>query len=318
MNLTDLHVHLAALPAPGNGCLLSARMRRSPVFRMVAARQGLPIGEPEKANALYLERLKAELGRSRRVSRAVILGMDGAYDASGRLDEAHTDLLVSNDTVFQAAAAAPELFWPGASINPQRADALDELERCAERGAKLVKVLANAQVFDPAAARYRPFYRALARLRLPLLSHVGFEFSLIGHDQSMGDAARLIPALEEGATVIAAHGCSAGLFFRERHWPVMRELIARFPNFYADVSALTVFNRAGQLLRIRRHPEVFRRLLFATDYPIPVYSYPCLLAGSWAGFRAARAADNRFDRQALVLDALGIDLKTDFSDLIGH
>ena len=316
MKLTDVHVHLAALPTPDNGCRLSARMRAGRLIAMVARSLGLPLDQPEQANALYLERLRSELRGSEKVGRAVLLGMDGAYDESGRLDEEHTDFLISNDTVLGAAATAPGLFLPGVSINPQRADALDELERCAARGAVLVKVLANSQRFDPGLPRYRPFYKALARLGLPLLAHVGFEFSLIGHDQSVGDLARLVPALEEGTTVIAAHGCSSGLFLYEKHWPLMRELARRYPGFYADVSGLTLCNRVGELLRIARHTELFDRLVFGTDYPLPVFSYPCLLAGSWNGFVAARSAGNRFDRQALVLEALGVELKADFADLL--
>jgi len=315
MRFTDVHVHLAALPTPDNGCRMSPRMLRSPVSRMVCALQGIPLDRPEEANRIYLERLTAELRRSRRVGRAVLLGLDGVYDEAGRLDEARTHMLVSNDCVFAAAASEPELFLPGVSINPQRADAIDELERCAAKGAALVKILANAQRFDPAAPRYRPFYRALARLGLPLLAHVGFEFTVTGCDQSVGDLERLIPALEEGVTVIAAHGGSNGLVFREKHWPVLRELVRRFSDLYVDLSALTVLSRVGQLLRIRRHPELFDRLLFGTDYPVPVSSYPCLLAGAGRAWLAARAADNRFDRQCLVLEALGIKLTADLSGL---
>lgn len=316
MKLTDVHVHLAALPVPGNGCLLSERMRRSPVFRMVAARQGLSLDEPRKANQSYLDKLKAELGSSRRVGRAVILGMDGAYDEAGRLDEAHTDFLISNDCVFAAAATAPEMLLPGVSINPRRVDALEELARCAQKGAALVKWLPNSQRFDPADPRNRPFYEELAGRGIPLLSHVGFEFSLIGHDQSVGDLERLVPALEAGVTVIAAHGASTGLFLWEKHWALLRELVARFPNLYVDVSALTLVNRVGELLRIRRHPELFGRLLFGTDYPLPVFSYPSVLAGAWKGYAAARAAPSRFDRQVLVLEALGVELKADAAAIL--
>ena len=72
----------------------------------------------------------------------------------------------------------------------------------------MVKVLPNTQQFDPANARYRAFYRAMAQRNVPLLSHVGYEFSLIGKDQSVGDPNRLRLPLEEGVTVIAAHACS--------------------------------------------------------------------------------------------------------------
>lgn len=49
-----------------------------------------------------------------------------------------------------------------------------------------------------------PFYRVLAEGHPSFLSHVGYEFSLIGKDQSVEDPDRLKLALEEAATVIPA------------------------------------------------------------------------------------------------------------------
>ena len=45
--LTDVHVHLAALPTATNGCRLSRRMRKSPLTRFLAWTQGLPLDDPE-------------------------------------------------------------------------------------------------------------------------------------------------------------------------------------------------------------------------------------------------------------------------------
>ncbi len=311
---TDVHVHLAALPTPSNGCLLSPRMRKSPLVRMIAWQQGLPFDDPETANRRYVESLVAELSSSGSVSRAVLLGMDGSYDSSGDLDEGHTDFMISNDYVLKVVAEHPE-FLAGVSVNPARKDAVDELERCAAKGAALVKVLPNAQVFDPAEPRYKGFYRAMARLKLPLLSHVGYEFSLVGQDQSVGEPQRLRPALEEGVLVIAAHGCTHGLFVYEKHFDTMLELVKRYENFYVDTSALTLPNRCGGLLRISRHPELFARLLMGTDYPLPCFAFPVLGRLNVGGYLRARAAGNRFDRQARVLKELGIELTADFSTL---
>jgi uncharacterized protein len=291
-------------------------MRRSPLSRFLAWRQGLPLDDPEAANRLYVEKLEAELSVSTRVGRAVLLGMDGVYDGAGRLDEARTDFLISNDHVF-AATRGRACFLPGVSVNPSRRDAKDELERCAARGAVLVKVLPNTQAFDPADRRFLPFYAALARLRLPLLSHVGYEFSLIGRDQSVGDPGRLRAALDEGVTVIAAHGCSSGLFVREPHFPTMLDLVRRYPSFYVDTSALTIPNRVGALLRLRRHPEVFDRLVFGTDYPLPVLAYPCLGVLDLAGYTQARKAMNRLDRHAVILERLGISCAAKLPGLLG-
>lgn len=310
---TDVHVHLLALPTPRNGCWVSPRMLRKPLSRAISWIMDLPIDDPETTNRRYLDRLRAELDRSSCVSAVVLLGMDGVYVA-GRLARERTDFLISNDAVFDAAGADPR-FLAGVSINPTRADALDEVDRCADRGAALVKWLPNAQAFDPADARWRPFYRRLAARGLPLLSHIGVEYSLIGQDQSVADPGRLRCALDEGVTVIAAHGCSTGLFVVERHVDTMVRLVRRYPNFYVDVSALTLPNRAGMLLRIRRRPELFERLLFGTDYPLPCFSYPPLLLPSMRGFDAARRAPTRFDRTARVLEAMGIRLTADLRTL---
>ncbi len=310
--MIDAHCHLAALGTPTNGCWVSPRMLKSPVAKSVAWSLGLPLDNPELANRIYLEKLDEEFGKSESVEKAVLLAMDGVYDAQGRLDKEHTDFLISNDYLFDVVKTRPH-FLAGVSINPSRRDALDELERCAELGASLVKVLPNSQVFDPSDGRFLRFYRRLGELGIPFLSHIGYEFSLIGQDQSVGDPDRLVQALEEGATVIAAHGCSTGLFFIEKHFETMLQMARRYKNFYSDLSALTLPNRFGALLRIRRHPELFERLVFGTDYPLPCYSFPAIFGG---GFLEARRATNRFDRQARVLQSLGVRPEADLASLL--
>ena len=234
--LIDCHVHLAALPDGDNGCYISPKMLRSPLFRFLLWKHQLSPDKPREANQKYIDDLLTELRASRHVQKAVILGMDGVYDQNGRLNQGQTDFLISNDYVLKTAQAHPEELLAGVSINPQRRDAIDEVHRCADAGAALVKVLPNAQQFDPADTRYKAFYRTLAERKLPFLSHVGYEFSLIGKDQSVGDPDRLNLALEEGATVIAAHACSHGLMLYEKFLPTLLDLAKRYPHFYARIS----------------------------------------------------------------------------------
>jgi hypothetical protein len=313
--LTDVHVHLAALPTRDNGCLMSRRMRNGAAARLAARIGGGTLDQPELVNETYLRRLEAELGRSKGVARAVLLGLDGVYDGAGKLDEGRTHVLISNEAVFAACDRRPDVFLPGVSINPRRRDAGDELERCAARGAVLVKFLPNIQGFDPADRAYRSFYRAMARLRLPLLSHVGCEYTLIAQDQRLGGMDRLRTALEEGVTVIAAHGSSSGRLVWDGEWPALLRLIGLYRNLYCDVSALTLWNRVPGIFRISRHPELFDRLLFGTDYPLPVFAWPALAAGSWPSYRQAKAEDNRFDRYLRVLEAIGVKLGADFGKI---
>jgi hypothetical protein len=309
-SLIDCHVHLAALPDADNGCFISPKLLRSPLFRFLLWKHNLAGKSPAEANRIYLDDLLKELRASVHVRQAVLLGMDGFYDRTGWLDLSHTDFLVANDYVLATAKAYPPEFLAGVSINPQRRDAIDEVHRCADAGAVLVKVLPNAQQFDPADPRYKPFYRALAARGLPLLSHVGYEFSLIGKDQSVGDPNRLRVPLDEGATVIAAHACSYGLILYEKFLPTFRQLVRTYPNCYGDVSALTLPNRLRMLLALRHEPDIHARLLFGTDYPLSVTH---LAAWGRVGFRELRTlrrTTNRFDRQYLVCRALGLPCRS--------
>jgi uncharacterized protein len=309
-SLIDCHVHLAALPEGTNGCYISPKMLNSPLFRFLLWKHGLPRHDPGEANRKYIEDLRTELRASRHVRQAVLLGMDGVYDERGQLNRNETHFLIGNDYVLETARAHPDDFLPGVSINPQRRDAVDEVHRCADAGASLVKVLPNAQQFNPAEERYKPFYRALVERRLPFLSHVGYEFSLIGKDQSVGNPERLELALEQGVTVVAAHACSYGLMVYERFLPVLLDFSRRYANFYADISALTLPNRVRMLLHLRRHPEIHDRLLFGTDYPLSVTH---VAAWGRVGFPALRnivRMKNRFDRQYTVCTSLGVGFRS--------
>jgi predicted TIM-barrel fold metal-dependent hydrolase len=304
--LIDCHVHLAALPEGNNGCLISSSMLKSPLFRFLLWKHQLSPTDPGAANRKYVQDLLGELRASRYVKQAVLLGMDGVYTNEGRINHQATEFLISNDYVLQQAKAYPNEFLAGVSINPQRIDAIEELHRCAEAGAVLVKILPNSQQFDPGHYRYQKFYREMAKLGLPLLSHVGYEFSLMGKDQSMGDPHRLRTALEEGATVIAAHACSYGLVMYEKFYPTLLKFVNHYPNFYADISALTLPNRLGMLLKLRHHPEIFDRLIFGTDYPLSVFHLPMWGLANFSTIRQMMRTTNRFDRQYLVCKNLDL------------
>jgi predicted TIM-barrel fold metal-dependent hydrolase len=314
-SLIDCHVHLAALPEGGNGCYISPKILRSPLFRFLLWKHKLSPSNPRDANRKYLDDLLTELRTSRQVQKAVILGMDGVYDQNGQLDQEHTNFLIGNDYVLKTAQAHPTELLAGVSINPQRRDAIDEVHRCVDAGAVLVKVLPNAQQFNPADPAYKPFYRALADRKLPFLSHVGYEFSLIGKDQSVGDPDRLKPALDEGATVIAAHACSYGLMLYEKFLPTFQDFAKRYPHFYADISALTLPNRLKMLLHLRRHPELYDRLLFGTDYPLSVFHLAAWGRVGWGALRKMIRTKNRFDRQVEVCRGLGIGFRS-FDEIV--
>ena len=168
-----------------------------------------------------------------------------------------------------------------------------------------MKVLPNTQRFDPTDPAYIPFYKAMARLHIPLLSHVGYEFTLRGKEQSFGDPHHFQLPLDEGVTVIAAHGMSTGLFFGEKYQALFQDYVRRYPNFYWDASALSLPNRVGMLWWLRHHPELQKRMLFGTDYPLPDFAYPILMVGHLHDYWELRKIKNPFDRHYRLLQLLG-------------
>lgn len=306
----DVHVHLAGLPDGKNGCYISPKMLRSPLFRFLLSSFGIDINNPTEGCALYLQTLVQRLRDSRFVKQAVVLAMDGVYDATGQFDPKETHFLVPNDFVFSAVDQYPNELLAGISINPARADAIAELDRCAVKKPYLLKALPNSQQFNPANPAFRPFWKAMAKYHIPFLSHVGYEFSLLGKDQSVGDPDRLRPALEEGVTVIAAHGASFGLFFYEKYWKTLCAMVSQYRNFYWDASALSLPNRAGMLLRLRRRPELLKRMVFGSDYPLPIFCFPAILAGRPSSYFELRKIRNPFDRHYRLLQVLDLPVAT--------
>jgi hypothetical protein len=309
MPVTDVHVHLAAIPDGENGCYISPKMLNGILFRSLLKGMGLSPDTPAETNELYIQKLLALLKESQHVNRAVLLAMDGVYDSAGVLNKEATHFVVANEYVLKVAQRYPDHFLPGASINPQRKDAMDELQRAADAGAVLLKVLPNSQQFDPAAAAYKSFWKEVVRRKLPILAHVGYEFTLWGQDQSVGDPVRWREVLDEGGILIAAHGASFGLFFYEKYWDTLVEFVRRYPNFYWDASALSLPNRFGMLLRLRRHPELHSRMVFGTDYPLSCFAFPALLAGHPRDWLRLRQIKNPFDRHYALLKELGFSLE---------
>jgi predicted TIM-barrel fold metal-dependent hydrolase len=193
--------------------------------------------------------------------------MDCVVGEKGELDANRTEIFIPNAFAAAEARRYPNLLF-GASINPHRLDALERLDEAAANGAVLIKWLPSIQLIDPADKRLVPFYRRLAEIGLPLLTHTGAEHSFTRACNELGDPERLCLPLAEGVTVIAAHAASNGRNGGERNFDRFLRLAAGFPNLYADISALTQANRLGQLERLLRHGELHNRLLYGTDMPL--------------------------------------------------
>ncbi len=266
--VVDLHCHVAGLGHGGSGCFISPALRDNWRFGFYLRAFGLSRAELEReGDALLPARLSARLARSRHVQQAVILALDGVVDAAGNLDTNRTEFFVPNEFVAAACRRHTNLLF-GASINPHRTDALARLDRAASHGAVLVKWLPAIQEIDPADPRLEPFYRRLAALGLPLLTHTGAENSFTRSADDFADPARLELPLRLGVTVIAAHAAGGGRTADERNLDRLARLMTRHTNLFADISALTQFNRLGRLGEVLRRPEFHGRLVYGSDFPL--------------------------------------------------
>lgn len=309
-NIVDMHCHLAGIGAGGSGCFVSDRLRRSWKYRIFLKAFGVTEKEVVRdGDGLLLKRLSETLARSRSVSSAVVLALDGVVDGNGELDRERTEIYVKNEFVAAEVRNYPNLLY-GASINPYRNDALERLERAATEGAVLVKWLPPVQNIDPSDGRLAPFYEKLRRLNLPLLTHTGEERSFTRSRDELGDPERLRLALSLGVTVIAAHAACGGRSGGEPNYDRFLRLCGEYPNLYADISSLTQINRLGCLRRVLRQPELRGRLLYGTDMPlintsvVTPFAFPFRLSLRQM-IRISRM-ENPWDRDMALKKALGM------------
>ncbi|PXF53459.1 MAG: hypothetical protein C4B58_16385, partial [Deltaproteobacteria bacterium] len=69
----------------------------------------------------------------------------------------------------------------------------------------------------------------------------------------------------------------------------------------------------------RGHPELFSRLLFATDFPVPLCALPWFLFLPRADYIRFAEEHNPFDRMAVLLKGLGVYPPHDgFESLLQH
>jgi predicted TIM-barrel fold metal-dependent hydrolase len=301
----DCHVHLAAAGSGYPGNRLAPAFRDGLRFRAMLRQLGLERGEAGAGDldARIREGLCRWLGESG-VERAVVLALDGAHGDDGSPDPGRTLSATDNDYVADLAAEDGKILF-GASIHPYRRDALEELRRVAARGACLVKWLPSAQNIRPDDPRCFPFYEALAALGMPLLSHTGCEHTLAAYPDAFNAPLRLVPALERGVTVIAAH-CGTRLFLHERSWfGQWRELALRHPNLYGDLAAFLVHTRIPALAAILRCPELCRKVLYGSDFPAPAWPFNLLGRIGIPSYLRLRRIRNPFDRSRCALEAAG-------------
>lgn len=276
--MIDGHVHLIGTGAGGTGCWIRLRGAQRALAPVLLASFGLRLRDLERDDFddLLVERLLVMI-REAGLRRVLLLAQEDVYSEHGERVPDRAAFYVPNERVLELARRHPE-FVAAVSIHPARHDALDELERCLAGGAAVMKCLPNCQDIDPRRPQYRRFWERMAEAGLPLLAHTGGEKVLPVVREELADPRVLIPALEAGVTVIAAH-CATTAGYGSRHWfDAWVEMLERFPRLYGDNSALALAGK-GRFIRPMLAPGVVDRIVHGSDVPVPVQVLPMLLEG---------------------------------------
>jgi len=284
--LIDYHTHVVGLGKGDSGAFVNPKMLawRHPFDRLkfkVYLSAGA-VDDVAQADQQIVLRLTNLIRQTDGHGKHRLLAFDKNYKRDGTPNLAKTEFYVPNDYVFKLAEEHPDCFEPVISVNPYRPDALNELESGARRGARMVKWLPNAMGIDPGDELCDPFYRKMKELGLILLSHGGEEKAVEAkEDQKLGNPLLLRRGLEHGVKVIIAH--CAGLGDNEDLEDSQRKRVANFDLFlrlmeekryegllFADISAMTQYNRAGRpLTTIIQREDLHDRLVNGSDYPLP-------------------------------------------------
>lgn len=306
--LIDAHVHIVGNGLGGSGCWLKTDALHRPLYWFMLRHigVGVSLSAPEFDEA-YTNHL-ANLVRESSLAAAVILAQDEVYETNGtRMN--FGSFYVPNDYVLKLAREHAE-FLPAVSIHPARPDALDELERCLEAGAVMLKLLPNCHNVDCSDTRYKKFWERMAAAKLPLLAHTGGEHTVPVFDKKLSDPRVLRLPLECGVTVIAAHCATKSGVTDPDYFCAFSEMLTQHPNLYGDTSAFNVPIRGRHIRACLREP-VASRLIHGSDYPVPVFGHWAWMQQfvDWQSFRRCERIGNVLEKDYQLKRAMGFPLE---------
>ena len=317
----DVHVHVAGTGQGGSGCFIGERLlsKTNPVeyLKYTIYKEASGVSEDEKCEVQWMERLAGLMRSETPHGRALVMAFDMFHGDDGVADKTRSEFYTPNSYALGLARSYPDLFLPCASVHPYRSDAVAQLEEAVAGGAVAVKWLPNAMNINPSLPKCDAFYDAMARLKVPLISHAGEEKAVHAEElQRLGNPLLLRRAMERGVVVVVAHCASLGqnpdldaagtpmvdnfdLFHRMMKDPQWNGRL------FGEVSAMTIVNRVGRPLKtVLEDDAIAARLVNGSDYPLPAINVLMQTgAVESAGFitEDERATLNEIDRQDPLL-----------------
>ncbi len=309
MKTIDIHTHL-----------LNPQVRFDRLFDRIAVRffaksLGIdPVKLKQQPWKAYVAAMAHAVSTSETVEQTCLFGVDSRVDSKGR--ETHRDKTVCamNADVLEVAGRYPLQFIPFFSINPLRPNALERIEEYSEKGFRGAKFLQNYWGLDLNNPTFIPYYEKLRDKNLPLIIHIGSEISIQSEKRYEGSDMLELP-LQTGVTVIAAH---MGLGQINHKWLFWRnlsrnptwfdkdyfhilEMLEQHDNLYGDLSAMLIPLRARALEHLASQKQVHHKILFGTDYPVPLMIRFNTHGINSADTKRIASIQNPFDRYAAAM-----------------
>lgn len=281
----DYHSHILGLGTNDSGIWLSDELfsilHPSDSIKTQSYIKAAGIRNRDKADMEYLERFLTLVNLFPVKGKFCLLALDKCYSKDGKPDIHNSKLYVPNEWVYEIATSHADKFITCISINPYRQDAVEELDKWARRGVRMVKWMPANMGMDASDPQCEPFYSKMKEHDMVLLTHTGKEENVpVTKFQPLNNPLLFRKPLDMGVKVLMAHCASKGsdpdldnnkkqvksykLFLRLMEEPQYEGLL------FGDISALTQVNRMGEPLKaVLERTELHHRLVHGSDYPLP-------------------------------------------------
>jgi len=280
MQTIDFHAHLL------NPSVSFDRLYDKIAIRLFAHKLGADKNDLlERKYDAFVDTFIRNIRTSKHVTKSVLLPVDAKVNAKGI--ELHKDKTVcsSNEDVLKVYQQYPDEIIPFFSINPNRPDALDLIDKYASLGFKGAKFLQNYWDIDINEPKYAPYFAKIKAYDLPLIIHTGSEYSIASNKKfEVIEVAK--QAIEIGCKVVLAHfGVNILMESRLQNLPhnfsfksskfgddyfKTINYLEKYPNVYADLAAIIALFRGKIIADLAQNqPQIAHKLLFATDFPVP-------------------------------------------------
>lgn len=230
----------------------------------------------------YVDSMARAVRESKHIEKACLFGVDARLDNNGNEIDQDKTVCAMSDDVLSVASKYPDQFIPFFSVNPLRPNALELIAQNIEKGCKGAKFLQNYWGVDLNNEMFIPYYEKLKEKNIPLIIHIGSEYSIDSFKQYEKIQMLDLP-LATGVTIIAAHMGLGSINYKFRFWRNLSknpdyfdkdyfqllEMLQKHQNLYADISAILAPMRARALRHLSRQTDVHNKILFGTDYPVP-------------------------------------------------